>query len=84
MAGRRIRLIFASLTIDGPSIPDEMREETTDEVVRITWRHACECMADEEKIAACRANIEAIKEYSWALARKAAAKEWELVLAASK
>ncbi len=77
VAGRRIHLIFASLPIDGPAIPDEMREETEDLVIRITWQHACEYMTDEEKIAAGRVNIRAMKEYAWALARKAAAEEWK-------
>ena len=41
-------------------------------------------MTDVEKIAACRVKRKEMKEYAWALAKKAAAEEWKLVLAASK
>ena len=39
-------------------------------------------MTDAEKIAACRVKREEMKEYAWALAKKAAAEELKLVLAA--
>ena len=84
VAERRARLIFASVPLSGPTIPDELKTEASDAVLRITWRHACRYMTDEEKIAACRVKSKEIDEYSWALAQKAAAEEWKRVLAAPK
>ncbi len=84
VAERKAHLIFASIPLSGPTIPDELRTEASDEVLRITWQHACEYMTDEEKLAACRVKNKEIEEYSWALAQKAAAEKWKRVLAASK
>ena len=84
VAGRKAHLIFTSIPIRGPVMPDELKEEASDLVIRLTWWQACEYMTDVEKIAACRVKREEMKEYAWALAKKAAAKEWKLVLAASK
>ena len=47
-------MIFASFPLRGPTIPDELRTDASDAVLRITWRHACKYMTDEEKLAACR------------------------------
>ena len=83
-AARKAHMIFASFPLTGPTIPDELRKEASDAVLRITWRHACMYMTDEEKLAACRVKRKEIDEYAWALAQKAAAEQWKLVLAASK
>ena len=83
-AERKAHMIFASVPLTGPTIPDELRTEASDAVLRITWRHACKYMTDEEKIAACRVKSKEMEEYSWALAQKAAAEQWKRVLAASK
>ena len=82
VAGRKALLIFASIQIRGPVVPDELKEEASDLVIRLTWWQACEYMTDAEKIAACRVKREEMKEYAWALAKKAAAEELKLVLAA--
>ena len=84
VAERKAHLIFASIPLSGPTIPGELRTEASDEVLRVTWQHACEYMTDEEKLAACRVKSKEIDEYSWALAQKAAAEQWKRVLAASK
>lgn len=84
VADRKAHLIFASIPIRGPTIPDELEKEATDMVIRLTWRATCEHMNDVEKIAACRVKRREMEEYAWALAKKAASKEWELVLAATK
>ena len=84
VAERRAHMIFASVPLTGPTIPDELRTEASDAVLRITWWDACMYMTDEEKIAACRVKHKEIEEYSWALAQKAAAEQWKRVLAASK
>ena len=83
-AERMAHMIFASVPLTGPTIPDELKTEASDAVLRITWRHACKYMTDEEKIAACRVKSKEMEEYSWALAQKAAAEQWKRVLAASK
>ena len=84
VAEQRAHLIFASVPLRGPTIPDELRTEASDEVLRVSWQHACNYMTDEEKLAACRVKSKEIDEYSWALAQKAAAEQWKRVLAASK
>ena len=84
VAEQRAHLIFPSVPLRGPTMPDELRKEASEEVLRITWQHACEYMTDEEKLAACRVKRKEIDEYSWALAQKAAAEQWRLVLAAPK
>ena len=84
VAEQRAHLIFPSVPLRGPTVPDELRKEASEEVLRITWQHACEYMTDEEKLAACRVKRKEIDEYSWPLAQKAAAEHWRRVLAASK
>ena len=84
VAEQKAHLIFASVPLRGPTIPDELRTEASDEVLRVSWQHACNYMTDEEKLAACRVKSKEIDEYSWALAQKAAAEQWKRVLAASK
>ena len=78
VAGRNAHLIFTSIPIRGPVMPDELKEEASDLVIRLTWWQACEYMTDVEKIAACRVKLKEMKEYAWALAKKAAAEEWKL------
>ena len=75
-------MIFASFPLSGPTIPDELRTDASDAVLRITWRGACMYMTDEEKLSACRVKRKEIDEYSWALAQKAAEEQWKRVLAA--
>ena len=82
-AERKARMIFASVPLGGPTIPDELSKEASDAVRRVTWRHACRYMADEEKLAACRVKRKEMEEYAWALAQKAAAEQWKRALAAS-
>ena len=82
-AEKSAHLIFASLPLRGPTIPDELKGEATDLVCRLTWWDVCEYMADEEKIAACHAKRKEIDEYAWELAEKAAAERREQVLAVS-
>jgi len=84
VADRRAHLIFGSLPLHGPTIPDELKQEAIDLVVRLSWRHACDHMPDEEKIAACRVKLNEMDEYAWALAKKAAAEEWKLMRAGPK
>ena len=84
VAERKAHLIFASIPLCGPTIPDELRKEASEEVLRVTWQHACKYMTDEEKLAACRVKRKEIDEYAWPLAQKAAAEQWKRVLAASK
>jgi len=84
VADRKAHLIFASIPIRGPTIPAKLKEEATDLVIRLTWWDTCEYMTDVEKIAACRVKCKEMEEYAWALAKKAAAEEWKLVMAASK
>ena len=84
VAERKIHLIFYSLPIYDPAIPDEMEKAAVDLVGRLTWRDTCEHMSDGEKIAACHANSEAVDEYAWELAKKAAAGQPEQASAAPK
>ena len=84
VAERDVHVIFASLPVHGPAIPDEMKEEAVDLVHRLTWWDTCEHMSDDEKIEACWANSEAMAKYALELAQRAAAERWERVLAASK
>ena len=84
VAERKAHMIFASVPLSGPTIPDELRKEASDAVRRITWQHACRYMTDEEKLAACRVKYKEMDEYAWVLAKKAAAEQWKRVLAASK
>ena len=83
-ADRSAHLIFGSLQLQGPVIPDELKKKATDLIRRLSWWGACKYMTDEEKIAACRAKRKEIDEYAWELAKKAAAERWKRVLAASK
>ena len=84
VAEQRARLIFPSVPLSGPTIPDELKAEVANEVLRVTWQHVCRYMTDEEKLAACRVKRKEIEEYAWPLAQKAAAEHWKRVLAASK
>ena len=84
VAERDVHVIFASLPVHGPAIPDEMKEEAVDLVHRLTWWDTCEHMSDDEKIEACCANSEAMGKYALALAERAAAKRWERVLASGR
>ena len=84
VADQRARLIFPSVPLRGPTMPDELRTEVSGEVLRVTWQHACRHMTDEEKLAACRVKRKEIEEHAWPLAQKAAAEQWRRVLAASK
>ena len=83
VAERRAHLIFTSLPLEGPAIPEEMKKEATELVCRVSWIHACDYMTAEEKIAACRVKRKEINEYAWEVAKKAAAEQWKQVLAAS-
>ena len=84
VAERRARLIFTSLPLEGPAIPEELKKEATELVCRVSWMQACDYMTAEEKLAACRAKRKEINEYAWETAKKAAAEQWKRVLAASK
>ena len=84
VAERRAHLIFGSLPLEGPVIPDELKKEATDLVYRVSWIHACDYMTTEEKIAASRVKLKEINEYAWEVAKKAAVERWKRVLAASK
>ena len=83
-AEQSARVIFTSLPLEGPIIPEDLKKEATELVCRLSWNHACEYMTAEEKIAACRAKRKEINEYAWDLAKKAAAERWKRILAASK
>ena len=69
-AERKARMIFASVPLGGPTIPDELSKEASDAVRRVTWRHACRYMADEEKLAACRVKRKEMEEYAWRLPKR--------------
>ena len=83
-AEQSARVIFTSLPLEGPVIPEELKKEATDLVYRLSWNHACDYMTAEEKLAAGRAKRKEIDEYAWETAKKAAAERWKRVLAASK
>ena len=84
VAGQRAHLIFTGLPLRDQAIPDELKEEATDLVIRVSWDQTCEYMTDVEKIAACRVKRKEMEEYAWGLAKKAATERWKKVLAASK
>ena len=84
VADQRVRMIFTTLPIYGPTLSDKLKKDAVDAIYRHTWWVVCEGMADEERQAAWLANRDAINEYSTALAEKATAERWKRVLAKSR
>ena len=84
VAERDIGRVFGLLPIRGPAVLEEMKEDVLDVLHRITWRVPCAYMTDEEKIAACRVNFDAMRKHAWDLAEKKAPEMWKRVLAATK
>ena len=78
-AEQSARLIFTSLPLEGPAIPDELKKEAIELVYRLSWNHACDYMTAEEKLAAGRAKRKEMDEYAWELAKKAAAERWKRI-----
>lgn len=84
VADRKIDTLFSVIFIDGPTIPDDLREAVADHVYRFTWLDATDGMAEEERIAAWIENRDAINKYALELAERAVAERWKRMQAVSR
>ena len=81
VADQRVHLIFFSLPIFGPTLPNDLKEHAVEELYRVTWYEVCWGMTSDERGKAWRENGDAIKEYSLALVERATAERWKCALA---